>query len=209
MSQLSLTLIIVIATAIISYRAFQSPAMLGKWMMIPFQVKNYREYYRLVSHAFVHGDLMHLIFNMFSLFSFGVFLEEALQILGGRAQGGANFLMIYFGGILFATLPAMYKHQENPTYRSLGASGGVSAVLMATMFLFPDLSVSFFFFIPMKSYIAIPLFFVAEHLMQRSGRTGIAHDAHIGGAIFGLLAMLAIEPQVFSNFVDIVFGSKY
>jgi membrane associated rhomboid family serine protease len=206
MEQLSLTLIIVIVTSILSYRAFQSPVMLGKWMFIPFQVKNYREYHRILSHAFVHGDMMHLIFNMFALYSFGELLEKALAILRTPGESYMLYSLIYFGGIAVATLPSMLKHHDNASYRSLGASGGVSSVLMATMLLFPESEIGFFFFIPMKAYLAIPLFFIIEHWMQRSGKTGIAHDAHIGGALFGLLAMIAIEPKVLSNFIAVVFG---
>jgi len=177
---------------------------MAKYMFIPFEVKNYKAYYRIISHGFLHGDLMHLIFNMFSLYSFGELLEQALGIMRSPVQGYILYSIIYFGGIAVATHPAMIKHHNNPTYRSLGASGGVSSVLMATMMLFPESEIGFFFFIPMKAYIAIPVFFLIEHWMQRSGKTGIAHDAHIGGAAFGLLSMIAIEPNVVAHLIEVI-----
>jgi len=206
MENISLTLIIVIVTSIVSYRAFNSPTMMAKWMFIPYQVKGYREYYRVISHGFIHGDLMHLVFNMFSLYSFGELLEYALGSLRTPMQGYLLYLLIYLGGIVVATLPSMLKHGDNPAYRSVGASGGVSSILMATMMLFPDASIGFFFFIPMKAYIAIPVFFLIEHLMQRSGKTGIAHDAHMGGALFGLLSILAIDPQCLTRLMAAIQG---
>lgn len=204
--QLNLTLVVIAVTGFISYRAFQSPAMLSKWMLIPYEVKHRRDYYRLVSHSFVHGDLIHLLFNLFTLYSFGPILELVLGDMKGPAVGLLLYALIYFGGVVAASLPAMYKHHSNPAYASLGASGGVSSVLMVVMMMFPQLEVEFFFFVPLKAVYAVPVFFLLEYLMQRQARTNIAHDAHMGGALFGLLCIIVIEPAVVPQFFDVLLG---
>jgi membrane associated rhomboid family serine protease len=204
--ELNLTLLIIVATGFISYRAFESPSMLSKWMLIPFDVKYNQEYYRLISHGFIHRDLIHLVFNLYVLYSFGSALEMVLCHLKGTPVGLLLYVLIYFGGVVAATLPAMVKHHSNAMYRSLGASGGVSSALMAVMMLFPNITINFFFFIPIKAVFAVPLFFVIEYLLQRQSQTRIAHDAHISGAVFGLVCIICIEPGVIPQFIDVLMG---
>lgn len=203
---MNLTLLVIAATAFVSYRAFNSPSMLEKWMLIPYQVKNHREYYRLISHGFVHGDLIHLLFNLFTLYSFGPILELVMAELKGPTLGMLLYVLIYFGGMLAATIPAMIKHHSNPVYRSVGASGAVSAVLMVVMMVFPQFEILFFFIVPIKAVFAVPLFFLMEYFLQKQSQTNIAHDAHIGGALFGLLCIVIIEPAVIPQFFDALMG---
>ena len=190
-------------TAVVSYLGFQSEAFLQAGMLKPHQVLQ-GQIHRLITHGFLHADWPHLIFNMLVLWQFGEVVSWHLT--SGNVEPGwipvaqnQGFVWLYFGGLLFAGLPAMYKHGHNPGYAALGASGAVSAVLMAYIVYFPHSRVSFFF-IPLPAVVVGLLFFAYEHYMDRWGRTRVAHDAHLYGALYGLLFALLTDgdslPQV-------------
>ena len=199
MIQLSLTNIIVAVNVILSFIALQNRDVLSKLVFNAYQVAHRKEYYRVITHAFIHGGFMHLLFNMYVLCSFGNLIEQIFTIpqvfnrvfpsfeFWGVSQGYLYYVMLYFGGILFATLPALKKHSNNPGYNSLGASGAVRL-----------------FFIP----IDIPAFILGaaylgfEYYMSKRGQTGIAHDAHFWGAIYGLVLLLILKPGFGLNFLS-------
>lgn len=134
---------------------------------------------------------MHLLFNMFVLFNFGSVLEDKFTELGVGIPA-LHYLLLYFGAALFSTIIPFARHKENPNYMSLGASGCVSAVLFAYICILPDTPLTFVFF----PFFSIPAwaigigYLVYEYYMDKRGGTNIAHDAHIGGAIFGIAFML-------------------
>jgi membrane associated rhomboid family serine protease len=188
------TTIILIATGLISWQAFNNSGLYEKMMYNPYRVKHEKQYYRLLSHTLIHADFFHLLLNMFVFYSFGRIMETYLSVKYGTGNGSLLFLVLYAAGALTATLPALRKHSDNYGYNAVGASGAVSAVMMAYMILFP-LSEIGFFFIPMKAFIGVVVFFAFEHLMNRSGKTNIAHDAHIWGALFGIMFIFFLQPQ--------------
>ncbi|MFN9392985.1 MAG: rhomboid family intramembrane serine protease [Flavobacteriales bacterium] len=211
-----ITLLLVAATVLVSLQAFNNVVLYSRLLFHPWSVKHSRQYYRLLSHTLLHADSMHLFFNMFTFWSFGSFLEQLFRneqlfsrvfpefIFWGESRGTVLFIILYVGGALVATLPAMRKHQDNPAYRAVGASGAVSAVMMAFMMMFPDYQVLFFFIIPCPAWLGAIVFLIIEHLLSRSGRTQIAHDAHIWGAIFGILFVILLNPAFLSHFIDTV-----
>jgi membrane associated rhomboid family serine protease len=188
------TTIILIATGLISWQAFNNSGLYEKMMYNPYRVKHEKQYYRLLSHTLIHADFFHLLLNMFVFYSFGRIMETYLSVKYGTGNGSLLFLVLYAAGALTATLPALRKHSDNYGYNAVGASGAVSAVMMAYMILFP-LSEIGFFFIPMKAFIGVVVFFAFEHFMNRSGKTNIAHDAHIWGALFGIMFIFFLQPQ--------------
>ena len=195
-----LTLLIIAATVFISWRAFDNSALFEKLLNNPYTIKHHKQYYRLFSHALIHADWMHLLLNMYVFYSFGMIMEIVFKGMWGATQGSIYYLALYIGGALVAALPSQRKHGDNFGYNSVGASGAVSAVLMSYMMLFPTQEVLFFFAIPMPSFVAVLIFFALEYFMNRSGKTGIAHDAHIWGALFGILFLLIIKPAAIVNF---------
>jgi membrane associated rhomboid family serine protease len=215
--ELSLNTIIVGITVLISFISFQNRPLLSKLLFNPYQVKHRNEYYRVISHAFIHADFMHLLFNMYVLWSFGGLIESIFTNpnafsyyfpeleFWGVARGYLYFVLLYFGGVVFATLPSMRKHGDNPSYNSLGASGAVSAVVLASILLLPTMDI-YLFFIP----IGIPAFIVGaaylgyEYYMSKKATTHIAHDAHYVGAIFGLIFLLIIQPYFGIRFLELV-----
>lgn len=187
-------------TIVISAKAFNDNDFKWKWMFNPYQVVHNKEWYRSFSHAFIHADWTHLLFNMFVLFSFGTILEDLLRINYGP-KGYLYFVCLYIGGIFFSTILSMKRHKDDMHYNSLGASGAVMAVLFAFVMMMPSADLMLIFLpIPIPAYIMGPLILVAEYYMGKRGGTGIAHDAHFSGAIFGIVFMAAIDFNLVLDF---------
>jgi membrane associated rhomboid family serine protease len=196
-----LTLILII-TVLISMQAMQNAELKERWMYSPYLVKHNHQGYRIFSHIWIHADVAHLFFNMFSLYALGGMLEMELMYEYGRVKGELHFAIIYLLGGLFATLIPYIRNHENPAYRSIGASGAVSAIVFAAILWRPEMELQIIFIpISFKAYW-FGLFYLAyEVYMDKRGNTGIAHDAHIGGAILGIFYILLINFGKLSNFV--------
>ena len=174
-------------------------------MYVPYEVKYNKAYYRMLSHIFIHADWTHLSFNMISLYFLGSFLETQWSYEFGL-MGNYYFIILYFGGALIATVWPYYRNSENPAYRSLGASGAVSSVVFATMLWYPQLELYLMFIpIPIKAYILGPLYLAVEYYSMKRGGTGVAHDAHLGGALFGILFVLLIDSNKGIEFLALLF----
>jgi membrane associated rhomboid family serine protease len=189
---MSWMLIILVVTVFASYQAMNRPALKEQLLYHPYRVKAFNEWHRTVTHAFVHADFTHLALNGFVLFQFGARLEGLMQ----QTLGAAFFPLLYFGGIAFAAIPGMVRHHDNPNYRSLGASGAVSAVLISYILYFPTAELLLFFIVPLPAFIVGLLFFVYEHQMDKRSAGHIAHDAHLWGGLYGLLFTVVTSPQV-------------
>lgn len=202
---MSITLVIIIVTVGLSLMANSNTELYSKMLFNPYQVIHRKEWHRLVTHAFVHdkGNILHLIFNMYVLYSFGSVVESFLeQTVGSLAS--LLYIFIYFGGVIAATIPSLIKHKDNYGYNSVGASGAVSAVLFSAIAFMPLQGGIGIIFIP----ISLPpivfgaLYIAYEMYMDKRGGTNVAHDAHIGGAAFGFLFTLLFIPNVLSNFFN-------
>jgi len=123
----AVTWILIGVTALISWRAFSDPRLLDRLILWPPAIERQRQYERLLTHGFIHADGMHLLFNMVTLYFFGGQIERVFAPYIGQF----GFLLFYLSAIVVAILPTYLRHRHDPHYRSLGASGGVSAVLFA------------------------------------------------------------------------------
>jgi len=198
---------VVLATCLISWFSINRPHLLEKLLLSPYLVNTENQFYRVITHGFVHADFTHLFFNMFVLWEFGSRVQH--DWLNGLHTSGFiplpqeyGFAVLYFGGIIAGSIPALMKHKFNPEYRSLGASGAVSAVLMAYIISYPTNTLLLFFIIPIPAILAGVLFFLYESNMQKRSNTGIAHDAHIYGAVYGLLFCVLTDGNAIGNFVS-------
>jgi membrane associated rhomboid family serine protease len=207
-----ITYLLLAATILISVKAFGDNEFKWKWMWNPYNVVHNKQWYRSFSHAFIHANWMHLAFNMYVLYSFAVqatpghnfrslSLEpEMIERYGDK--GYLYFACLYLGGILFSTIISLRKHKDNIHYNSLGASGAVMAVLFAYVIMNPSAELAFIFIpVGIPAYILAPLILVAEYYMSKRGNTGIAHDAHFAGAIFGILFMTIVDYTLILDFV--------
>jgi membrane associated rhomboid family serine protease len=201
MAEAPITFIILLLTGFVSWRAMENPELTRKLLHHPYSVKHQKQYYRLLSHLLVHSGFPHLLLNMFVFYSFGSAVENSLKYLYGPSQGALYFIGLYVLGGLAATIPSMLKQSDNYGYSAVGASGAVSAVMMTFMIMYPTAQLAFFFILPMPAFLGVFVFFLLEHFMQKRMRTNIAHDAHIWGAIFGVVFVLLLDPEFIQRFL--------
>ncbi len=184
-------LILVIAiTAIISFVAPNGSSNFEKYKFSVGAILNRKEYIRLLSSGFLHADLMHLVFNMLTLYFFGPVVIQGFGSLG--------FIIIYFGSILLGNIFSLFVYQKQTWYSAIGASGGVSGILFASIAMIPHLEI-YMFFIPIgiPGYIfGLVYFSYSVYMMLNpSQHDNIGHAAHLGGAFFGLVYAVANQPQ--------------
>ena len=198
------TLIIIITTTLISITAFGSETLFSKFLFSPYQVYHRREFYRLVTHGFLHADWMHLIINMFVLFSFGNNVEYWFRYLKNTGYIDHPVLVycfLYFGGIVVASLISLVKHRNNYSYNSVGASGAVSAVVFTSIFFAPLDRLYFFAAIPIPGIVFAVLYLVYSSIMSSRNRDNINHDAHFAGAVYGFIFPVLINFSLLYHFL--------
>jgi membrane associated rhomboid family serine protease len=187
-------LFFIVITCITTIMAFRDAGLLNKLLLYPRIMNRPTEYYRFLTSGFVHADYNHLIFNMLTLYFFG----DSVRYVMEQVVGGYTFLIysvLYLSAIVLSSLPAFFKHRDNAYYRSLGASGGVSAILFFTIYYFPWSKI-YIMFIP----IGVPailygiLYTLYSYYMAKRGTDNIGHDAHLAGGLYGFLFALLIDP---------------
>jgi membrane associated rhomboid family serine protease len=189
----SVALVIFVVTLVASLAGlYAKPQIIERCLFRPYWFLRRRQYDTIVTSGFVHADLPHLVFNMLTFWFFAFPLE--------RQVGPVRFALLYLLGLVVSDLGTWFKHRSDPQYASLGASGAISAVLFAAIVYFPWMKL---FIIPIPLPIPAPLFAVAyvaySWYSSRQARGRINHDAHLGGALFGLLFVLVTDPAAVSQ----------
>ena len=205
---LSITTIICILTCLVSIPAFSNPDWIFKLADRPYLVKRNKEYFRLISHAFVHGDWMHLLFNMLALYTFGTTVEMYYGAYISQTMGSTLFLMMYIISILAGSLPSYIKKSDNPEYLSIGASGGVAGVMFAFV-IFNPWHIIYIYFIPVPAIIGAVAYLVYSSWAARQQRDNINHDAHFYGAIAGFVTTIALNPSLLAEFIQKVLSPEF
>jgi len=190
------TLAIVAVTVLVSWQAFGNRRLLERLLLWPPAVERQRQYDRLVTHGFVHADWQHLLFNMITLYFFGRGVEQMFA----PYIGPLGFVLFYLSAIVVAILPTWLRHRHDPRYRSLGASGAVSAVLFAFILTQPW-ALIFVFFIPVPAIVYAVLYVGYSVWMDRRGGDNVNHSAHLWGAGYGVLFTVMMEPRVVELFL--------
>lgn len=193
-----LTYIIIAATVALSIACFNNSLLFDKLSLKPYRVIHAREWYRVLSHGFVHADWMHLFVNMFTFWSFGQYIESAFQYLG---YGQWAFLLLYFGGMIAASVSDLIRFRNASWYTSIGASGAVSAVLFAAIFLNPWDKILLFAVIPIPGILFGVIYLAYCQYMAKQGGDNINHNAHFYGAVFGFIFPILLEPRLFQVFL--------
>jgi len=194
---MSITLVIIAITCIVSFMAFNNSRLMNDLILWPPAINRQREYHRLVTYGLVHADFMHLLFNMFTLFFFG----RAMEPLFAAWLGTFGFALFYIGGLVISILPTYLKNRDNPGYRSLGASGAVSAVLFAFILVAPWQQIVVLV-IPMPAIVYAVLYTAYSIYMDRRGQDNVNHSAHLWGALYGVIFTILVEHRVLSHFLD-------
>ena len=190
---MSIALVIFVATIVASLAGlYAKPAIIEASLFRPYWFLRRRQYATIVTSGFVHADLPHLIFNMVTFYFFAFPLEKQI--------GSLRFALLYFLGLVVSDLGTYFKHRNDQGYASLGASGAISAVLFAALVYFPWMKL---FIIPIPLPIPAPLFAVAyvaySWWSAKQARGRINHDAHLGGALFGVVFVALTDPAAFAN----------
>jgi membrane associated rhomboid family serine protease len=197
MNELNSNLIIIAITCIVSMVAFGNPELLRRLILWPPAVSRDRQYYRLVSYGLIHADGQHLLFNMLTLYFFGSRMERFYA----EHLGDFGYALFYVGGLIVSILPSYFDNRENAEYRSLGASGAVSAALFASILLAPWNTLLVFYALPMPAILYAVLYIAYSIYMDRRGGGNINHKAHLWGAAYGVAVTVVTDPSVISHFL--------
>lgn len=194
------TIVLLVLNVLISgYALYVDPRLIDRYSFRPRDILQNRQYYRLISAGFVHAGLGHLLFNMLTLYFFGPVMEQLL--------GAISFYVLYFGSEMTAHLFSLYMNRKNPNYAAIGASGAVSGVVFAFCLVSPFTPLYLFFIpIPIPAILFAVLYVLGSVYAMRVTRGrevsgGIAHEAHIGGALGGVVLAILLEPSLLPHFL--------
>ena len=194
----NITLSIIIVTSAISINAFRNGKIVDDLIFWPPAITKKHQYYRFITCGLIHADYMHLLFNMLTLYFFGKIME--VYYMGMLGLQNYYYLALYIGALIVSNIPTYIKHRNDYNYRSLGASGAVSAVLFAFILLKPWQTI-LVLFIPIPAIIYGALFLVYSAYMSRKGGDHVNHDAHFYGALFGIIFTILLHPDVVNMFM--------
>jgi membrane associated rhomboid family serine protease len=200
-------LILLGLTVAVSAYAWSNQGLMNNWILDPYQMnRRGGQWYRLLTSGFLHADIAHLAFNMITFYSFGRIVLAYFAQAFGHSASLLLFLLLYLGGIIISDLPTYFRHRHDPGYRSLGASGGVSSVLFASIVMLPVTEHGgiriFLIPIDIQPFIFGFLYLIYSYYMGRRRGDNINHDAHFYGALYGVVLTVALLPAVVPNFVQ-------
>lgn len=203
---LSVTLLIIIATSIISFTAFNNQQLMDKLIFYPPAVSQRNEWYRFFSCGLIHKDIPHLLFNMYALYLFG-HGQDYVDLNGIKHSTGVEsffvevfgnsgyllYFVMYAGAVGACLLPTYSKNKDNYYYRSRGASGGVSAVVFAKIVLDPIMGIGLVF-IPVfiAGFLFGIIYLAISYQLDKSHTKAVNHSAHIWGSLFGAVYIIAL-----------------
>ena len=185
---MSITFLIIVITSVTSFIAFTKHSLREDLLFWPYKIKREGQLYRFITHGALHADAMHLIFNMISFYSFGVALENYLFLAIFGEMSRAVLAIMYVTAIVVAVIPDYFKYNDRSFYRSLGASGAVSAVVFSAITIQPKMPIQFFFIpYPIPGYVFGIGFLILSAALAKKGTGNIGHNAHFWGSIYGIL----------------------
>lgn len=191
---MSVAVLVLIVIFVLSVIAFEKPALREALLLSPYRVAREGRYHTLLTSGFVHNDWLHLVFNAVAFYFFAVPLEQIV--------GAEFFLMIYFGSLLASSVPDLARERNNPNFRTLGASGAISGAMFAFILYAPSSNISLFLLpigIPAPIFAALYLAF--SYYASKQGMDDINHNAHLWGALAGLVIAILLDPDALSDFI--------
>ena len=189
--ELSITLTIIIATSAISFLGFSNRTLINNLIFYPPAITENKQWYRFFTCGLIHADWGHLLFNMYALYLFGAPVENAFITIFGE-NGKLFYFLMYASSLLACLLPTFSKHKNDSNYRSLGASGAVSAVVFAFILLFPLQKMGLIFIpVMIPGFIFGLLYLIASTVFEKRAKDNVNHSAHIWGGIYGIVFLTA------------------
>ena len=205
-SEIPVTIILIAVNVIFSLLGLSNAGMMEKTIGWPYYTKRENQYYRFITSGFLHADWMHLFFNMFTLYFFGGNIEVIFKVYG--LGGNVAYLALYFFGLIASDLPSYFKHNDDYNYRSLGASGAVSAVVFAAIIFNPWGSIYLYGALKLSAALYAVLYVAYCVYMGKKNQDNVNHDAHLWGSFFGLgftLVLIAVlQPVLFESIIDML-----
>ncbi len=195
MREYPITVILMVANVIFSYFGFQRAGWMEKYMFWVEKILIRKEYYRVISSGFLHVSLTHIVMNLLTLYYLGSVLEQIFAHKYGPI-GSLIYVLIYFGSMLGGDILSLMMHRNHPDYTAVGASGAISGVVFALVLLMPYQYILLFLIIPMPFWLYGVLFVLFSLFGIRTGIGNIGHDAHLGGALVGLLICGIFFPSI-------------
>lgn len=196
---------------VFSVYCFYDRSKMQKYLFHPYSIKHYNEHYRFLTHAFIHGDTLHLGLNLFSLWMFGYAVEEIYYVqLFGDQFSKLYYILLFTGGIYAASVTEYFRYRNNPAYSSLGASGAINAIMFSFIIIQP-FQILNLFFLPLPAWLLGLLFLSGSYYLSKR-KTGdpqtdrIGHEAHFWGAIYGIVFTIALKPSLVTHFIQTVFN---
>ena len=187
----TILIVIMVATVLFSYKGFNDVAFFRKY---EFHIGSIQagEQIRMISSGFLHADMGHLFFNMFTLYMFAPVVVNYF--------GDTSFLLVYMGSLIFGSLLTLYMHKNEYSYRAIGASGAVVGVLYSAILIDPSMNLYLFFIpIPIPAYLFGIGYLLYSIYGMKAKNDNIGHTAHFGGAIGGYVITLIKEPAMLTE----------
>lgn len=198
-----ITVVIIGVTVLLSINGFNNYSLFERYKFQPQAILKGREFDRLLTSGFLHVDFTHLLFNMLTLYFFADVVIRFFSVMVGNASiGSVIFAVIYLISIIGGNLLALLFQKNNYRYSAVGASGGVSGILFSSIVIYPDLQLYLFFAIPMKGWFFALMYLAYSIYGMRKQLGNIGHEAHLGGALVGLIAPLVFAPYLIFNQVS-------
>ncbi|MFT7031894.1 MAG: membrane associated rhomboid family serine protease [Cyclobacteriaceae bacterium] len=205
---MSITIILIIITIAISMAGWRNPVLQYKLTMNPYAVTKNGQFYRMITSGFIHNNWTHLGFNMFTFYFFGSNIEYLLSRMFG-AGGSYYFIALYVIAIVVSDIPSILKYKDQPNYNSLGASGGVSAIVFCSIMFFPLEKIYLFAIIGIPGFILGIIYIIYSYYEGNRMADNVNHHAHLIGALFGVVFSIFIEPSVALSFIEQVASYRF
>lgn len=198
-----ITLIIIIITVAISLWAFSKPQIIEHLIFNAYIIKNRKQWYRFFSSGLIHADLFHLFLNMYSLYLLGSLVENFFKNQYGLLVGSGLYLFLYSSALAVSSSVDYKKYENSPHYYALGASGAVSAIIFCCIILYPQQRIIIFPIpFPIPLYILGPLYLLYSYYMAQRNIDNIGHNAHLFGALYGLLFIFLVWKDALAHFIE-------
>jgi len=196
---MSITLIIIALTVGASLYAWNNQGVFNRLLFIPSMVRDRNQYDRFLTSGFIHLDWAHLFFNMLALYFFGDFVENIFANVFG-SSGWVIFIIFYLSAIIVSEIPSYLQNRENSYYKSLGASGGVAAIIFVNILYYPSGTI-YLYFIPLPS-ILVGILYLIYSVQMSKRMDGVNHLAHLSGSIYGVVFATVSNPDVIQIFMN-------
>jgi len=197
---MKITYLLIGINIILSIYAWSNPAVFSKWTMNPYLIRTKNQYYRFITSGFIHGSYMHLFFNMLTLYFFGERIEHNFTFIFEK-MAPIMYLALYVSAIIVSDLPTFFKRRNDSYYNSVGASGAISAVVFASILFMPLNKLCLYAIICIPGFIFGILYLIYSYYEARRD-SQINHDAHLYGALFGIIFCIIVYPHSISIFIE-------